>query len=181
MLIKGDSGGPLICDVDGKATLVGVVNRSRGCAEEGAPTIYASITHALSWIKNNVHPRPAANLAIDHLNRLKNETDGKLSVSRPMSRLNWAIQLPNDPEQGVYVWLDALTNYLTTNPDFHSQTHIVGKDIIKFHCVYWPAFLRSAGYDIDKHKVVGHGHWTIEGKKMSKSLGNVVNPNVELS
>ena len=76
----------------------------------------------------------------------------------------------------LYVWLDALTNYLTTNPEFQSQEHIVGKDILKFHCVYWPAFLRSAGYDIDKHTVIGHGHWTIEGVKMSKSLGNVVDP-----
>tara|TARA_B110000014_G_C20067202_1_gene556249 strand:- start:462 stop:1346 length:885 start_codon:yes stop_codon:yes gene_type:complete len=86
----------------------------------------------------------------------------------------------------MYVWLDALTNYLTAvgYPDqskenfvnlWPSVLHVVGKDILRFHAVYWPAFLMSAGLPVPK-RVFAHGWWTVEGEKMSKSLGNVVDP-----
>ncbi len=109
-----------------------------------------------------------------------------LSVSRKRDRVKWGIPVPFDKEHTIYVWFDALTNYLTGvgYPDTKSEkfktfwpadVHIVGKDILRFHAIYWPAFLMSAGLEIPK-KVFAHGWWTVEGQKMSKTLGNVVNP-----
>jgi len=103
-----------------------------------------------------------------------------LSVTRPRSRVRWGIEVPFDPEHTVYVWFDALFNYLSALGERRSiywpaDVHIVGKDILRFHTVYWPAFLMSVGYDTPK-TVFAHGWWTVEGRKMSKSLGNVVNP-----
>ena len=109
-----------------------------------------------------------------------------LSVSRKRDRVKWGIPVPFDENHTIYVWFDALTNYLTGvgYPEVNSEMfktfwpadlHIVGKDILRFHTVYWPAFLMSAGLDIPK-QVFAHGWWTVEGEKMSKTLGNVVNP-----
>ncbi|XP_041847060.1 methionine--tRNA ligase, mitochondrial [Melanotaenia boesemani] len=105
-----------------------------------------------------------------------------LSVSRQRSRLQWGIPVPGDAGQTIYVWLDALVNYLTVvgYPERHHQWwdvahHIIGKDILKFHAIYWPAFLLGAGLPLPQVIHV-HSHWTVEGKKMSKSLGNVVDP-----
>lgn len=105
-----------------------------------------------------------------------------LSVSRKRDRVAWGIPVPFDPSHSIYVWFDALTNYLTAvgypenlNEFWPADVHIVGKDILRFHAVYWPAFLMSAGLEIPK-KVFAHGWWTVEGHKMSKSLGNVVDP-----
>ena len=107
-----------------------------------------------------------------------------LSVSR--RRLKWGIPVPGDHEHVMYVWLDALTNYLTGlgYPDTESDTfkrywpadfHVIGKDIVRFHTVYWPAFLMAAGIELPK-RVFCHGFLNIEGEKMSKSLGNVLAP-----
>ena len=107
-----------------------------------------------------------------------------LSISR--TSFNWGVPVPDDPDHVMYVWLDALTNYMTAvgYPDTESplysrfwpaDLHMVGKDILRFHTVYWPAFLMSAGLQPPK-RVFAHGWWTIEGQKMSKSLGNVVAP-----
>ncbi|MEQ2315159.1 Methionine--tRNA ligase, mitochondrial [Ameca splendens] len=105
-----------------------------------------------------------------------------LSVSRQRSRLQWGVPVPGDPEQTIYVWLDALVNYLTVvgYPEIHEQWwsashHVIGKDILKFHAIYWPAFLLGVGLPLPKVIHV-HSHWTVEGRKMSKSLGNVVDP-----
>lgn len=105
-----------------------------------------------------------------------------LSVTR--INLDWGIKVPFDEKHTIYVWFDALFNYLTAidypKGDFEkiwpADVHLVGKDILKFHAVYWPAFLMSLGLPLPKH-VVAHGWWTVDGKKMSKSLGNVVDPN----
>jgi methionyl-tRNA synthetase len=107
-----------------------------------------------------------------------------LSVSR--TRLSWGVPVPDAPGHVMYVWIDALTNYLTAvgYPDENSgpfkkfwpaDVHMVGKDILRFHAVYWPAFLMAAGIAPPK-RIFAHGWWTIEGEKMSKSLGNVISP-----
>ncbi|CAH0480288.1 unnamed protein product [Peronospora belbahrii] len=110
-----------------------------------------------------------------------------LSVSRLSEKIKWAIKVPDNDRHCVYVWLDALTNYLTSagypgNIDraWPADYHIVGKDILKFHAIYWPAFLMAAGLPLPK-KVVAHAHWTVGNVKMSKSLGNVVDPHAILS
>ncbi|WOS64454.1 methionine--tRNA ligase [Sinorhizobium fredii] len=107
-----------------------------------------------------------------------------LSVSR--TTFDWGIRVPNDPAHVMYVWVDALTNYLTatgylTDPSgprakfWPADIHVIGKDIIRFHAVYWPAFLMSAGLPLPK-RVFAHGFLLNKGEKMSKSLGNVVDP-----
>ncbi len=105
-----------------------------------------------------------------------------LSVSRLRDRVKWGIPVPFDERHTIYVWFDALTNYLTgvgypdkLNEFWPADVHIVGKDILRFHAVYWPAFLMSAGLEVPE-RVFAHGWWTVEGHKMSKSLGNVVDP-----
>ncbi|XP_040581477.1 methionine--tRNA ligase, mitochondrial [Lepeophtheirus salmonis] len=132
------------------------------------------------WLQTSVHPKMFLSAFSEEY--LHNE-DLRVSISRPSSRLQWGIPVPNDPSQTIYVWVDALANYLTAlgfpdndNRDILSNTtHVVGKDIIKFHGVYWPAFLLAAGFDLPKEIVV-HSHWTIDNFKMSKSRGNVLNP-----
>lgn len=111
-----------------------------------------------------------------------------LSVSR--TSFNWGVRVPGDEKHIMYVWLDALTNYITaagypdTNSDLFKRywpaaLHMVGKDILRFHTIYWPAFLMSAGIAPPK-RVFAHGWWTSEGQKMSKSLGNVIEPNAAI-
>ena len=107
-----------------------------------------------------------------------------LSISR--TSFDWGVKVPSDERHVMYVWLDALTNYLTGvgYPDTQSETykrywpadlHIIGKDVVRFHAVYWPAFLMSAGVELPR-QVFGHGHVLLRGEKMSKSAGNVVDP-----
>ncbi len=120
-------------------------------------------------------------------NEIKRFVEGglnDLSISR--TTFDWGVPVPNDQEHVMYVWLDALTNYITaTNWNNKEQNqfdkwwpadlHMVGKDILRFHAVYWPAFLMAAELPLPK-RVFAHGWWTNEGQKISKSLGNVINP-----
>jgi len=106
-----------------------------------------------------------------------------LSISR--TTFNWGLPVPGDPKHVMYVWIDALNNYLTgcgfpneNDPRWHywpADVHIIGKDIVRFHTVYWPAFLMSADLPLPK-RVFGHGFLLNKGEKMSKSVGNVVDP-----
>ena len=108
-----------------------------------------------------------------------------LSITR--TSFDWGVKLPedlNDPKHVMYVWLDALMNYVTAlgygtddaNMDFWpARVHLIGKDILRFHAIYWPAFLMSLGLPLPKH-IAAHGWWTRDGEKMSKSKGNVVDP-----
>ncbi|KAF8923062.1 tRNA synthetases class I (M)-domain-containing protein [Dissophora ornata] len=112
-----------------------------------------------------------------------------LSISRPRSRLNWGIPIPGDDSHVMYVWMDALTNYLTVTGypwkdmsesekavcGWPADAQVVGKDILRFHAVYWPAFLMAAELAPPK-RIIAHAHWTQSKMKMSKSIGNVVDP-----
>jgi len=139
----------------------------------------------LKWLKEKkpILPESRANEVI----RFVEEGLKDLSITR--TSFEWGIKLPkeiNDPKHVVYVWLDALFNYLTAlgygsedesllKKYWPAKLHIVGKDILKFHAVYWPAFLMSIGYELPK-VIAAHGWWTRDGEKMSKSKGNVINP-----
>ncbi len=105
-----------------------------------------------------------------------------LSVSR--TTFDWGIKVPGDEAHVMYVWVDALTNYVSATgwPDTNERNdfwpanvHVIGKDIVRFHAVYWPAFLMSAGLELPK-RVFAHGFLFNKGEKMSKSVGNVVDP-----
>jgi methionyl-tRNA synthetase len=107
-----------------------------------------------------------------------------LSVSR--TSFKWGVPVPDDPDHIMYVWLDALTNYITAvgYPDTDAEQyqrywpadlHMVGKDIVRFHAVYWPAFLMAAGLEPPR-RVFAHGWWTNEGEKISKTVGNIIDP-----
>lgn len=107
-----------------------------------------------------------------------------LSISR--TKFDWGVLVPTDPTHVMYVWIDALTNYITAlgYPDEDTEDfklfwpesiHLIGKDILRFHGVYWPAFLMAASLPPPK-RIFSHGWWTVEGEKMSKSIGNVVDP-----
>ncbi|RTK93345.1 MAG: methionine--tRNA ligase [Rickettsiales bacterium] len=106
-----------------------------------------------------------------------------LSISR--TSFKWGIEVPEDKEHVIYVWLDALTNYISAlgYPDKTDEyakfwpvaAHVIGKDILRFHAIYWPAFLMAADLELPK-SIVAHGWWTNEGQKISKSIGNVIDP-----
>jgi len=107
-----------------------------------------------------------------------------LCISRPKSRLEWGIELPFDRNYVTYVWFDALLNYVSALDVPHGEKykkywqnvhHTIGKDILKTHGIYWPCMLKAAGLPVFK-KLVVHGHWVVDGSKMSKSLGNAIDP-----
>lgn len=98
------------------------------------------------------------------------------SVSRP--NVSWGIPVPDDPKHTIYVWFDALINYLTYGVEencWPADIHVLGKDNLRFHAIFWPAMLKSAGYDLPKTILV-HDFITLNGQKVSKSLGNVILP-----
>jgi methionyl-tRNA synthetase len=136
----------------------------------------------LEWYEKNpdsIAPASRRNEVINFVNSGLRD----LSISR--GRFDWGIQIPNHDGQVMYVWVDALTNYITSLgfPDNMERVstmmancvHIVGKEILRFHAVYWPALLMSAGLQLPQ-RIFAHGWWTSEGRKMSKSIGNVVEP-----
>ena len=119
------------------------------------------------------------------INQLEDIQD--ISVSRAKSNVQWGIDVLSDSEQSIYVWIDALSNYITAlgfDTETPSETfqkywpadvHVIGKDILKFHSIYWPAFLLALDLPLPKH-IFAHGWITIDESKMSKSLGNVISP-----
>ena len=135
----------------------------------------------LDYYKKNpnfIGPETRKNEVISFVKRGLND----LSISR--TTFSWGIEVPDNKKHVMYVWLDALINYLSAigYPDekykkfWPATVHVVGKDIIRFHAVYWPAFLLAADIKPPK-RIFAHGWWTNEGKKISKSLGNVIDPN----
>ncbi|KAF6819114.1 methionyl-tRNA synthetase [Colletotrichum sojae] len=126
----------------------------------------ARMNEVVAWVENNLED---------------------LSVSRPVKRLDWGVRVPDDPSQTIYVWVDALINYLTKAgfpgwqpgkehaAGWPADVQVIGKDIVRFHGVYWPALLMALDLPLPK-QLLTHAHWTLGKKKMSKSIGNVVNP-----
>ncbi|XP_065338157.1 methionine--tRNA ligase, mitochondrial [Cloeon dipterum] len=104
-----------------------------------------------------------------------------VSITRPSHRVPWGIPVPENPQHSIYVWMDALVNYLTVAgfPDnlqnWPADVHVVGKDILRFHAILWPSLLIAAGLEPPR-QIQCHSHWKVDGEKMSKSRGNVIDP-----
>jgi methionyl-tRNA synthetase len=160
---------------------------------------YFRLSDHTEWLKNFIRTHPdfifPAFRANDVLNALENASGVDLCISRPKARLTWGIPLPFDPEFVNYVWFDALTNYVsfagymadevgnTGLPQFSSiwpcDAHVIGKDILSPpHAIYWPIMLHALGFsDEEMPRLIVHGWWNLRGGKISKSLGNVIDPN----
>lgn len=131
--------------------------------------------------KDFVYPESRYN---EMYNVLKSELED-ISISRSSDKLSWGVPVPGDKTQVMYVWFDALTNYVTAlgygddeklfKKYWPADAHVIGKEINRFHSLLWPAMLMSAGLELPKTIAV-HGWMTAEGQKMSKSIGNVINP-----
>ncbi|HTL56253.1 MAG TPA: methionine--tRNA ligase [Candidatus Limnocylindrales bacterium] len=163
---------------------------------------YFKLREQQSWLIDYIEKNPSF-VAPDYrrnevLGFLKNNVLEDLCISRPAARLNWGIPLPFNTDYVTYVWFDALSNYITVPasrndagvpPQFHwhdvssessisvwpADIHLIGKDILKFHAVYWPIMLKAMGAPLPKQILV-HGWWQKDGQRMSKSTGNVVDP-----
>ncbi len=134
-----------------------------------------------------LYARPDYVLPKERLNEVVSFVKGglqDLSISR--TTFDWGVKVPGNPKHVMYVWVDALTNYITAvgYPDTDSaifrrywpaDLHVIGKDIVRFHAVYWPAFLMSAGIEVPR-RIFSHGFLFNRGEKMSKSVGNVIDP-----
>jgi methionyl-tRNA synthetase len=163
---------------------------------------YFKLKDHQQWLIDHIEQNPAFIAPVSRRNEvlgfLKNNVLEDLCISRPSARLNWGIPLPFDPGYVTYVWFDALSNYITVpaaqgdpgvpaplrpqpstlNPQlplWPADVHVIGKDIVKFHSVYWPIMLKAMGAPLPKQVLV-HGWWQKDGQRMSKSTGNVVDP-----
>ena len=147
----------------------------------------ADLVEAIESGSLRIHPETRRNEVLGFLR----QPLGDLSISRPKSRLAWGVELPFDSEHVCYVWVDALLNYCTAlrylNPDTPADSryapfwpvdyHLIGKDILTTHSVYWTTLLMALDLPLPRN-IFAHGWWTVEGQKMSKSIGNVVDPNL---
>ena len=147
------------------------------------------MSRAFGWLREHIDRNPdfirPARYRNEALAMLRDESGlGDLSISRPKDRLSWGIELPFDTDHVCYVWFDALISYLTgagypDDPLFPARwaaaEHLIAKDILKPHAIFWPIMLKAAGLAPPRHVSV-HGYWNVEGRKMSKSLGNVLSP-----
>jgi methionyl-tRNA synthetase len=161
---------------------------------------YFKLTDHLPWLRAYLKENADTVFPANRLSQLVNATEGEgmdLCISRPKSRLTWGIELPFDRDYVTYVWFDALTNYISFAgfrdaspstsglPDFSKTwqgadvVHVIGKDIlIPAHGIYWLIMLHACGFpDADIPRLLVHGWWNARGEKMSKSLGNVIDPN----
>ncbi len=131
-----------------------------------------------SWIDTAVYPETRR---MEVKNVLRRGAYDEVSVSRSKERYGWGVPVPGDESQIMYVWVDALFNYISgleINSKINlwpADIQIIGKDILKFHAIIWPALLLTCGYELPK-KLLVHGFINVDGKKMSKSLGNVIAP-----
>ncbi|KAK4058706.1 methionyl-tRNA synthetase [Microbotryomycetes sp. JL221] len=143
----------------------------------------------IEWLSSQPHPLQPPSRAQALLASLNADNSGDLadlSISRPSARLQWGIPVPEDPDHTIYVWIDALVNYMTAagypwqgdqGPEhlWPPRLQIVGKDIVRFHALYLPAILMALELPLPRN-LLAHGHWTMDKFKMSKSRGNVANP-----
>ncbi|MGV3661188.1 MAG: methionine--tRNA ligase [Prosthecobacter sp.] len=161
---------------------------------------YFRLSDHVEWLKTFIQTHPEfifpEHRASAVLNALETSAGIDLCISRPKARLTWGIPLPFDENFVNFVWFDALTNYIsfagymadecgnTGMPDFSrlwpSEAHVIGKDIlVPAHAVYWPIMLHALGFtDEQIPRIIVHGWWNVKGSKMSKSTGNVIDPNV---
>lgn len=126
----------------------------------------------LEHLRNNpdfIIPEARRNEVVSFLQR------GLKDVSVTRRGLKWGIEVPGDLEQRIWVWFDALINYLVAQDYWPADVHLIAKDILRFHCILWPAMLMAANYPLPK-KILSHGFLTVNGRKISKSLGNVIDP-----
>src|SRR4051812_22291439 len=163
---------------------------------------YFKLKHEKEWLRNYIEEHPEFIYPTTRRNEVLGILAGDLEdlcITRPTARLNWGIPIPFDPAFVTYVWFDALVNYITV-PAAHNDpelakaigpqssggaeqslwpadAHVIGKDILKFHGVYWPIMLKAMGLPLPKRLLV-HGWWQKDGDKMSKTVGNIVEPNV---
>ncbi|WP_457629175.1 methionine--tRNA ligase [Oceanithermus sp.] len=140
-----------------------------------------------AWLRDHINKNPGFIRPERYRNEvlaILSEPIGDLSISRPKSRVSWGIELPWDPEHVTYVWFDALLNYISAlgYPEgerykkyWPAAQHMIGKDVLKTHAVFWPTMLKAGDVEVYRHLNVG-GHLLAEGRKMSKSLGNVISP-----
>ncbi|HEU4685116.1 MAG TPA: methionine--tRNA ligase [Nitrospira sp.] len=141
------------------------------------------LIHYINQHEEFIRPDSRRNEVLGFLNTQKL---GDLSISRPKSRLSWGVELPFDKDYVAYVWFDALVNYLSAleyklpapsvQRYWPASLHLVGKDILTTHAVYWSTMLMALDLPLP-HTIFAHGWWTVDGEKMSKSRGNVVDPN----
>lgn len=139
-----------------------------------------------NWIESNADSVKPEGRKKEILNQLNDPELGDFSVTRARHSLTWGVPVPGDSEQVIYVWIDALSNYITGigyphdmeqfNRYWPADLHLIGKDINKFHSIFWPALLMASGVEPPR-QVFAHGFITVNGKKLSKSLGNVIDPN----
>jgi methionyl-tRNA synthetase len=154
------------------------------------------MSRAFGWLRDYIRDNPEFIRPVRYRNEvlgmLGDESGlGDLSISRPKSRLDWGIELPFDREHVCYVWFDALITYLTgagfdgtkpvaeQSPEFDARwaaaEHLIAKDILKPHAIFWPIMLRAMGLAPPRHLYV-HGYWNVDARKVSKSLGNMISP-----
>ena len=152
---------------------------------------FFKMSEHFEWLREYIHSHPDFIRPERYRNEVLAMLEGEgglgdLCISRPKSRLDWGIELPFDNNYVCYVWFDALLSYLSGigypgGPDFESwwssSTHLIGKDILKPHAIFWPAMLRSMGLEPPRHIDV-HGFWNVDSRKVSKSLGNMISPKV---
>jgi methionyl-tRNA synthetase len=152
------------------------------------------MSREFAWLRRRIEENPdwirPARFRNEALAMLRDESGlGDLSISRPKSRLDWGVELPFDRDHVCYVWFDALISYLTgagydgaasqQSAEFEARwasvEHLIGKDILKPHAIFWPIMLKAIGLDPYRHLSV-HGYWNLDDRKISKSLGNMVSP-----
>jgi methionyl-tRNA synthetase len=177
--------------VDGKCP-----DHERAPERRNETNYFFKLRESFQWLRDQIEARPdfirPERYRNEVLGMLRDESGlGDLSISRPKTRLDWGIELPFDREHVCYVWFDALIAYLTgagfdgtkpvaeQPPEFSARwataEHLIAKDILKPHAIFWPIMLKAIGLEPPRHLNV-HGYWNVDARKVSKSLGNMISP-----